>query len=64
MNLTVKKAIILLRWEWKKIFEQMNEKQIEHVIFIPTGLDTYINMLLELYGHLVRIVRKKKDIFC
>ena len=50
--------------EWKKIFEQMSEKQIEHVVFIPTGLDTYKNMLLELSGHLVRIMRKKKDIFC
>ena len=50
--------------EWKKIFERMYEKRIEHIIFIPTGLDTYKNMLLELYGHLSRMMRKKKDIFC
>lgn len=50
--------------EWRKIFEQMNEKHIKRIIFIPTGLDTWKSMLIELYRHIIRTVLKKKDIFC
>lgn len=50
--------------EWKHIFKQMREKHIERVVFIPTGLDTWKSMLIELYRHIIRRVLKKRDIFC
>lgn len=41
----------------------MDEEHIGHIIFILTGLDTYKNMLIELYGHLSRKMQKKEEVF-
>lgn len=49
---------------WKRTFEKMSKNEIKQIVFVPTELLTFNMMLQERIGHIARIIRRKKDMFC
>ncbi|MBQ1171797.1 MAG: hypothetical protein IIX48_04260 [Lachnospiraceae bacterium] len=49
---------------WKQTFEKMSENEIKQIVFVPTELLTFKMLLREKRGHITRILRRKKDMFC
>lgn len=49
---------------WCKIFKKMHKANIEHIIFIPTGLETLKSMMQENINHVKNIICGRKDFFC
>ena len=52
------------RDQWLRIFKKMYEAQIEHIIFVPTGLDRKREMIKERLLHIRNMFLGHKDIFC
>lgn len=50
--------------EWHKIFENMYDAGISHILYVPTGLNNLWDMFNEQKAHMKNLICGKKDIHC